>query len=46
MLDLVFKLSELGDNLLAFLLLRRIFASSHGAVGIVNCLGLELYHTS
>jgi hypothetical protein len=40
-LDLVLELGELGDNLLALVLLGGVVAGAHGAVGIVNRLGLE-----
>jgi hypothetical protein len=40
-LDLVLELGELGDNLLSLVLLGGVVAGAHGAVGIVNRLGLE-----
>jgi hypothetical protein len=40
-LDLVLELGELGDNLLALVLLGGVVAGAHGAVGIVNRLGLK-----
>jgi hypothetical protein len=39
--DLVLEMGQLGDNLLALLHLGAIVAGAHGAVGIVDSLGLE-----